>query len=284
MRGNAPHESPQRTSCRKKRKQGKSSHDERRGGQPGQPHAFAIGESDTHSENEFDDDRIRPKGDGGRQPIDKASDKHQTDQKEGSRSNSEAARGGDGDCEHHIEQHLIIESPPLADDRFDYSVQPGNRNEEKGAEDRSNGVGFLECGRCEGDRDVDDGDDPVKRHNADQAVLKKRPLSRRLSEQMLARIDDHESGNHKKQINPGITDHQIRQAGRLRDITRHVELEMAENDRDRGHRTENLQRIKPAFAAGGLAHDTTFIGFTVSLSRWSPIALAMKRAVIGVLS
>src|SRR4029078_4489042 len=121
------------------------------------------------------------------------------------------------------------------------------------------------------------GDDPVKRHNADQAVLKKRPLSRRLSEQMLARIDDHESRNHKKQINSGIADHQVRQDGRLRDITRHIEMEMAENDRARGDRTENLQRIKPALAAGGFVHDTTFIGFTVSLSRWAPDGLAMQR-------
>ena len=36
------------------------------------------------------------------------------------------------------------------------------------------------------------------------------------------------------------------------------------------------------FRLGEIGHDVTFIGFTVSLSRWSPIALAMKRAVIGV--
>src|SRR4029079_15003754 len=31
-----------------------------------------------------------------------------------------------------------------------------------------------------------------------------------------------------------------------------------------------------------IGHEVTFIGFTVSLSRWAPIALAMKRAVICV--
>ena len=37
------------------------------------------------------------------------------------------------------------------------------------------------------------------------------------------------------------------------------------------------------FRLGDVGHDTTFrSGVTLSWSRWSPIALAMKRAVIGV--
>ncbi len=36
------------------------------------------------------------------------------------------------------------------------------------------------------------------------------------------------------------------------------------------------------FRLGQIGHEDTFIGFTFSASRWSPIDLAMKRAVIGV--